>query len=61
MPVYKDKVMNINRKEKKDICLVSISHDEKLVQTRVRDQDVKKPRVFVDYYSMMGGVDMNDA
>jgi hypothetical protein len=33
----------------------------KLVETRVRDQDVKKPRVDVDYYSMKGGVDMTDA
>jgi hypothetical protein len=40
---------------------MSITHDEKLVQTRVRDQDDKKPRVAVDYYPMMGGVDMSDA
>jgi hypothetical protein len=27
---------------------------KKLVQARVRDQDVKKPRVVVDHYLMMG-------
>jgi hypothetical protein len=36
------------RKDKKDICLMSITHDEKLVQTRVQGQDVKKPNVVVD-------------
>jgi hypothetical protein len=61
VPVYKDKLMIMKRKGKKDICLTSIAHDEKLVQTRVRDQDVKKLRAVVDYYSMMGGVYMSDA
>jgi hypothetical protein len=61
MSVYKDKVMIMKRRHKKDIYLMSITHDEKLVQTRVRDQDVKKPRVVVDYYSMIGGVDMSNA
>jgi hypothetical protein len=61
VPVYKDKLMIMKRKDKKDICLMSITHDEKLVQTRVRDQHIKKPRVVDDYYSMMGGVDMSDA
>jgi hypothetical protein len=61
VPVYKDQLMIMKRKNKKDICLTSISHDEKLVQTRVQDQDIKTPRVVVDYYSMMGGVDMSGA
>jgi hypothetical protein len=61
VPVYKDKLMIMKRKDKKGICLLSITHDEKLVQTRIRDQDIKKPRVVIDYYSMMRGVDMSDA
>jgi hypothetical protein len=56
VPVYEDKLMIMKRKDKKDIYLMSITHDEKLVQTRVQDQDIKKPRVVVNYYSMMGGV-----
>jgi hypothetical protein len=36
------------------------THDEELVQTRVWSQDVKKPKVVVDYNSMMAGVDMSD-
>jgi hypothetical protein len=53
--------MIMKRKDKKDICLMSITCDEKLAQTRVQDQDVEKPRVVVDYYLMIGGVDMSDA
>jgi hypothetical protein len=60
MPEYKGKLMIMKTKAKKDICLTSITHVEKLVQTRFRDQDFKKPRA-VDYYSIMGGVDMSDA
>jgi hypothetical protein len=55
------KLVIMKRKDKKDICLMSVTHDEKLVQTMVRDQDIKKLRVVVDYYSMMRGEDMNDA
>jgi hypothetical protein len=40
---------------------MSTTHDGKFVQSRVRDQDVKKPKAAVDYNSMMGGVDMSDA
>jgi hypothetical protein len=61
VPVYKDKLIIMKRKGKKDIILMSITHDKKLVQTRVQDQDVKNPRVVFNYYSMMGGVDMSDA
>jgi hypothetical protein len=59
--VYKDKLMILKWKDNKHICLMSTTHDEKLVQTRVRGQDVKKPKVVVDYNLMMGGVDMSDA
>jgi hypothetical protein len=33
--VYKDKLMIMKWKDKKDICLMSTTHDENLVQTRV--------------------------
>jgi hypothetical protein len=57
--VHKDKMMIMKRKENKDICLMSVTHDKTLVQTRVQDQDVKKPIVVTDCYSMMRGVDMS--
>jgi hypothetical protein len=59
MAVYKDKLMIMKRKDKKAICLMSTIHDKKLVQTRVRDQGIKKPRVVVNYNSIMRGVDMS--
>jgi FKBP-type peptidyl-prolyl cis-trans isomerase 2 len=37
------------------------THDKELVQPRVRIEDVKKPKVIVNYNSMMAGVDMSDA
>jgi hypothetical protein len=37
------------------------THDEKLVQTRIQGQDIKKPKVVIDYNLMKGGVDMSDA
>jgi hypothetical protein len=61
VPVYKDKLMIMKRKDKIDICLMSITHDENLVQTRVQGQYIKKLRVVVNYYLKMGGVDMSDA
>jgi hypothetical protein len=30
VPVYKDKLMIMKRKDKKDICFMRITHDEKL-------------------------------
>jgi hypothetical protein len=42
-------------------AFMSTTHDGKLVQSRVRDQDVKNPKVAVGYNSMMGEVNMSDA
>jgi hypothetical protein len=43
VPVYKDKLMNMKRKDEKDIYLMSITHDKKLVQTRVQDKTSRSP------------------
>jgi hypothetical protein len=59
--VYKDKLTIMKWKDKKDICLMSITRDEKLVPTRVQGQDVKKPKVAVNYNLMMWRVDVSDA
>jgi ribosomal protein S1 len=59
--IYIYKLMIMKRKDKKDVYLMSTTHDGKLVQSRVRDQDIKKPKVVVDYNSIMGIVDMSDA
>lgn len=40
---------------------MSITQDKKYVQTRFQDQDIRKPRVDVDYDSMTRKVDMSDA
>jgi hypothetical protein len=37
-------LMIMKWKDKKDICLMSTTHDENLVQTRVWGQDIKKPK-----------------
>lgn len=52
---YKDKLMVIKWKDKKDICLMSTTHDETMVTNKVRSQDITKPKVVVDYNSKMGG------
>jgi hypothetical protein len=47
--IYNYKLMVMKRNDKKDVCLISTTHDGKLVQIRVRDQDIKRPKVVVDY------------
>jgi hypothetical protein len=61
MAVYKDKLMVTKWNNKKHACLTSTAHDEKLVQTKIQGQVVKKPKVATDYSSIMGGEDMCDA
>jgi hypothetical protein len=46
-------------KNKKDICLINTFHD-KMAPTRVRGQDMEKPKVVIDYNSGMRGVDLSD-
>jgi hypothetical protein len=61
VPVYRGELVITKREDKKDICPTSVIHDEKFDKTRVQDQDIKKPRVVINYLSMMGGVDMSGA
>jgi hypothetical protein len=48
-------------RQEKDILLMNSNQNEKLVQTRVHSQDVKKPKVVAECNSMMVGVDISDA
>jgi hypothetical protein len=46
----------------KVVCLVSTTHDDKMVPSRVEGQDMQNPKVVTDHNSGMGGVvDLNDA
>jgi hypothetical protein len=47
-------------KQIKDVCLMSTTHD-KMVQTRIRGQEMEKPKIVIDYNSGMAGVDISDA
>jgi hypothetical protein len=53
--------MIMKSKDKKDICLISTTHDNRMVPTRVQGQDMEKPRVVIDYNSRTGVVDLSDA
>lgn len=59
--VYKDKLMIMKWKDKKDICLISTTHDDKMIEKEIRGQKVKKPKIVLDYNKKMGGVDLSDA
>jgi hypothetical protein len=48
-------------KHRKDICLILIIPDDKMVSTRIRGQDVEKPKLVSDYNFGMGCVDLIDA
>jgi hypothetical protein len=48
-------------KEKKDVCLISTTHDEKMAPARVCGQDMDKPKAVIDHNPRMGGVDHSDA
>jgi hypothetical protein len=37
------------------------THDDKMVSARVRGKDIMKPKVAVDNYSQIGGVNLSDA
>jgi hypothetical protein len=58
--VYEDKLVIMKWKDKKDVCLKSTSHDNKMAAARVQEQDMEKPIVVMDYNSRMGGVDLSD-
>jgi hypothetical protein len=48
-------------KNKKDIYPISTTHGDKIVPTRVRGQDMEKPKVVTDYNSRMGGMNLSGA
>jgi hypothetical protein len=58
---YKDRLMIMKWKDRKDICLISITHDDKMVPTRIQGQDMGKPKVVIDYNFEMGGLHLSDA
>jgi hypothetical protein len=43
----------------KKVCLISTTHDDKMVSDGVRGKDIIKPKAVVDYNSQMG-VDLSD-
>jgi hypothetical protein len=49
------------RKDKKDVYLISTTHDDQTVPTRVQGQGMEKPNVVTDYNSGLGGVDLIDS
>ena len=58
---YKDKLCVLKWKDRKDICLMSTTHDEAMIKQECRGRRIKKPKVAVDYNKTMGGVDLSDA
>jgi hypothetical protein len=59
--VYKDRSGEVKWKNEKDICLVSTTHDDKMVPIGVQGLDIEKPKVVIDYNFGMEGVDLSDA
>jgi hypothetical protein len=53
--------MIMKGKDKKDVCLISTIHDDKMAPTRIWGQDREIPKVVIDYNSGMEGVDISDA
>jgi hypothetical protein len=41
---YKEKLMIMKRKNKKDVCLMNSIHDEKLVQIRFETKTLRSPK-----------------
>ena len=58
---YKDKLLVMKWKDKKDICLMSTIHDEAMIEKEYRGQRIKKPKVAIDYNKTVGGADLSDA
>jgi hypothetical protein len=46
---------------KKGNCYIGITRDDKMVPTRVQEQDMKKPKVVIDYNSGKEGANNSDA
>jgi hypothetical protein len=59
--VYRETNDNEVEKQKNMFVLLSITHDDKMVPSRVWGQDMESPRVVVVYNSGMEGADLSDA
>jgi hypothetical protein len=57
---YTDRLILMMWKDKKNIFLISTTHDNKMVPSWVRGQGMEKPEVVIDYNSGMGDVDLSD-
>lgn len=47
--MFKDILMLIKWKDKKDVCLISTTHDDEMVSARARGKDIMKPKIIVNY------------
>ena len=53
--MYKDKLFVMKWKDKKDMCLMSTTHDETVIEMECRGQTINKPKVAIDYDKTMSG------
>jgi len=57
---FRKKQMILQWKDKRDVVLVSIFHDDSMENVTTRQGVIQKPSVVLDYDKNMGGVDRND-
>ena len=59
--MYRDKLMVLKWKDKKDIYMISTIHDASTTNVGTQETPKVKPQVCCDYNDTMGGVDLSDA
>jgi hypothetical protein len=58
---YRNKLMALKRKDKRDVCILSSIHgDEMKTVCDKKGGSKQKPKVCIDYNDAMGGVDLSD-
>ncbi|XP_035216802.1 piggyBac transposable element-derived protein 4-like [Stegodyphus dumicola] len=57
---YRDKIMIMKWKDKKDVIILSTIHDNKFVEMEKRRKTISKPEFIADYNKNMGGIDLTD-